>query len=192
MMKLIEEMRKQKIVDQARIREEQRLKLGLVSKKRNKKPKLIRNHSYAIDGEYIATTTFNKLPDIAVKCGAEQREDSARKLSRKLSKKLTRKLSLIEGKFSLFNEEPEEIISYGTYDFFIPVLGVTFTESGKEPKLTQGFLSQCIGRMTRLEFKNMAGESIKSSYKKTWFAPQSTKNLEMTSKGEEKVWKKVT
>lgn len=169
MLELVEQMRKRKLNDEIRIREEKRIEAQRLEKqsenKRNRRTGLVAHHSYTVSGEFVAVAALAELPEIAPKCGAVRKESLvAPQLSRKLSRNLTRKFTFLSPHSDSGQKTPDESPPHPDfYSSLVPALGVTFTEAGKEPKTTKDSLSQRMGRLTRSEFRAMAcGASRKS------------------------------
>lgn len=175
----IEDMRKKRQSDEAKALQEKQMEERRLKKikeleeaaKKSRKPVEQPLYTYDLQGQYVDVVTLNSLPVIAPKCSKQPEtmpaEEAALDTSIKADKmrRLSTKVSFMNEVLTDLREKVPRssgVVSpyAGCYRSFIPALGVTFSEEGREPKKVDGSISQRTGRITKTQFQSMLADPL--------------------------------
>eukprot|EP00826_Nyctotherus_ovalis_P005504 TRINITY_DN11247_c0_g1_i13.p1 TRINITY_DN11247_c0_g1~~TRINITY_DN11247_c0_g1_i13.p1 ORF type:complete len:263 (-),score=68.66 TRINITY_DN11247_c0_g1_i13:22-810(-) len=172
-------MRKKRQNDEAKAQQERQMEERRLRKmkeleeaaKKSRKPVEQPLYTYDLQGQYVDVVTLNSLPIIVPKCSKQPEtilaEEAVLDTSIKADKmrKLSTKLSFMNEVLTDLREKVPRssgVVSpyAGCYRSFIPALGVTFSEEGREPKKVDGSISQRTGRITKTQFQSMLADPL--------------------------------
>jgi len=134
--------------------------------------------SYDYAGKMVEMINLAQLPNLVPKCGkavnlaTDVDKSSPKQTLPKNTQSLTNNkkpqsiLSSYLEEIMMKTKPKEPIVKYpnGAYDAFVPQFGVTFTESGKNPKFGMMTISQHTGKISKSEFHTLVSESTTSGF----------------------------